>query len=1112
MAAGPIEQDGFQLPAGTVTLLLTDIEGSTRLWEAAPGAMGEAVARHYEILAECVATHGGVRPQEQGEGDSVVAAFSRASDALAAARGAQQALDAEAWPTPSPLLVRMAVHTGEAQLRDNANYFGQAIIRCARIRAVAHGGQTLVSNATRDLVLDVLDEQISLTDLGDHRLKDLGRPERLWQLEDPARPREFGPLRSLDAHPNNLPVQLTSFVGRVEETARVCSLVVESRLVTLTGSGGAGKTRLALQAAAELTEAFPDGVWLVELAALEDPDLVASAVASALSVDDRGGPDPVVGIAARLADRRALLAIDNCEHLADACTDLIDRLLRACRSLTVLATSRSPLEVPGEIAWRIPPMSIPDAATRPRIETLRTYDAVHLFVDRARKARSNFALDDENAPAVAAICARLEGIPLAIELAAARVRLLAPEQIASGLDDSFRLLGAGSRTVLPRQQTLEASIEWSHALLDPAERTLLRRLSVFAGGFTLDAAETVAGDEALDTYLVLDLLGRLVDRSLVVADTDTRASRFHLLETIRQYAGRRLQESEEFPAASQRHLAFYKTLAQQLIPPHDLVVADITTGAAEIDNLRAALRFASDMDGPADSWFVLAEVLSYMPTQVCRPRESSHWLEQAVASGLSPALEARALGLLTRLQLLGGDPTAAFATGEQAIALGIEVGDQATVGRVRSTLAGVLLFAQPEDARALLDQVSDCGDTFAQAQALNVRAMSWLWQDRYREALEATVDAEAPVTSLGSLPLLSQLHTIQAGILLRMGDLAAAVTLGQTAVTEADRCGDQVGATSALLTVACARILRDGSAADPTEVQDVRHIRDEIGIHETGPMVDTLEGYHRMFHDDTVGAVASFESAIDGAAAMGAPAMALYANLNLGLTEIRAGHIDRAAAQAQLLRELSGPISNEITMAGADFLDGEIAFHLGERGEAERLMHLALDSQHRGLAAIHTIITLEALGALHIDADDHEGGVRLLASASAARAHLDYGWQPSASAARIDHARATAQQILGPDDYQQAWDSGYGLDLDEAVTYARRARGERNRPSSGWDSLTPTEHQVVDLVTEGLTNPQIAERLFVSRETIKTHLNHIFTKLDVTSRAQLASQATRRES
>jgi class 3 adenylate cyclase len=483
-----------ELPTGTVTFLFTDIEGSTRLWEQHPGAMEAALTRHDALAATVIQQHDGSLVKHRGEGDSLFAVFPRATDAVAAAVALQQALRAEPWPDEIPLRVRMALHTGDAAVRDG-DYFGAAVNRCARLRAVAHGGQLLLSSATQELVRDSLPEEVGFRDLGEHRLRDLARPERVYQLLHPDLPADFPLLTSLNTLPNNLPQQVTSFVGREKEMAEVRRLLTTTRLLTLTGSGGTGKTRLTLQVAADLLEGDGDGVWLVELAPLADPALVPQAVATALGIREEPGKPLDQTLVEYLRPKRLLLLLDNCEHLLSACAGLAGQILRGCPNVQIMATSREGLNIPGETTYRLPSLSLPDPRQLPStVEGLTQYEAVKLFIDRATAAVPSFTVTNQNAPAVAQLCVRLDGIPLAIELAAARVKAMSVEQINGRIADMFRLLTGGSRTALPRQQTLRAAIDWSYDLLSEKEKILLRRLSVFAGGWTLEAVEQVCAD------------------------------------------------------------------------------------------------------------------------------------------------------------------------------------------------------------------------------------------------------------------------------------------------------------------------------------------------------------------------------------------------------------------------------------------------------------------------------------------------------------------------------------------------------------------------------------------------------------------------------------------
>src|SRR5262245_18337916 len=550
------------LPEGVVTFMLTDIEGSSRLWERDADAMHTAISVHDELVARAIAETGGVRPVEQGEGDSVVVAFEHASQAVACALEIQRGLHEADWPSGCELRVRLALHSGEALLRDAGNYVEPVLNRCARLRAVAHGGQTLLSRATYELVAERLPEGASLRPLGSHRLRDLARAEEVFELAHPDLPSAFPPLDSLDALPNNLPLALSSFVGRELELDELARLLGKDRLVTLTGAGGCGKTRLALQATSESLERFPDGAWWVDLAPLAEEELVGAAVAGALGVRPLPGMTELQACTAYLASRRALLVLDNCEHLAVACASAVEELLMGASEVVVLATSRAPLGVTGETDWRVPPLSLPGEEG----EGLADSDAVALFVERAAKVRPGFALTDENVTSVARLCRDLDGLPLAIELAAARLRMLTPEQISTGLADRFRLLTGGPRTALERHQTLRASVDWSYELLSEPERVLLRRLAVFSGGFTLEAAEKVCAGEGIARDQILDLLSSLAEQSLVIAEERGSTERYRLLETVRQYGLEKLAEAGEEGRLRSRHRDFFLALAEEAGP------------------------------------------------------------------------------------------------------------------------------------------------------------------------------------------------------------------------------------------------------------------------------------------------------------------------------------------------------------------------------------------------------------------------------------------------------------------------------------------------------------------------------------------------------------------
>lgn len=549
-----------QVPHGTVTLLFTDIEGSTKLWEAHPEAMRVALARHDALLRAAIETSGGFVFKTIG--DAFCAAFEFADDAIQAALTAQLALAIEVWPDPVAIKVRTALHSGAVESRDN-DYFGPPVNRVARLLSAAHGGQTLLSRSAFERLSQPITSPLALKDLGLHQLKDLSEPEQVFQLLHERLPAEFPPIRSLSTHPNNLPQQLTSFIGRELETEDLKSLLERSRLVTLTGSGGTGKTRLGLQVAANSLERFPDGVWMVELAPLTDAERVPSTVANVLGVKEETERAILEGIKDRLKAQNLLLILDNCEHLLDACAMLADTILRSCPDIKILATSREGLGISGEQRYRVPSLSLPNIDLRSSPLRINDYEAVRLFVDRAQLHQPQFAVTTANETALASICSRLDGIPLAIELAAARVRTFSLEDIESKLDHRFRLLTGGSRTELPRQQTLKALTDWSYELLNDLEKGLLRRLSVFAGGFDLEGCERVCSDHEIDAFEVMELLNSLCDKSLVIADHLGNRTRYRLLETVRQYGRDLLIEHGEDVHWRSQHLRYFLELAQR---------------------------------------------------------------------------------------------------------------------------------------------------------------------------------------------------------------------------------------------------------------------------------------------------------------------------------------------------------------------------------------------------------------------------------------------------------------------------------------------------------------------------------------------------------------------
>jgi predicted ATPase/class 3 adenylate cyclase len=645
----------LDLPSGTVTFLFSDIEGSTSLAQEHPEAWEGARARHDAILREAVERHRGVVFSVVG--DAFHVAFHTAGDALRAALESQKGLNAEQWGR-APLKTRMGLHTGKADIQANGDYKGYLTLsRVQRVMALAFGGQILLSNSCADLVRGELPDGVSLLDLKEHRLKGLADPERLWQVAAPDLRRDFPPLPPLNAIPNNLPVQLTSFVGRENEIAELKGALNESHLVTLTGAGGTGKTRLSLKIAAEVFDSFPGGLWLLEFAPVTEAALVPYTLANLLELHESAETKATLTelVCDYFRSRKALLVFDNCEHLIGACAQLAENLLRSCRDLRILASSREALGIAGEAVYPVSPLPCPTEALSAEemsdeggVPTLSRFAAVRLFIDRVRAVQPGFAVSQANAPALAYICQRLEGIPLALELAAARVKGMTVEQIAQRLDDRFRLLTSGSRTAVPHHQTLQATIEWSYTLLADPERILFRQLSVFSGGWTLEAAEHVSAGERLKLPDVLDLMMRLVDKSLVVVEERQGAARYRFLDTIRQFAQESLQASgEDFAArVRNRHLDYFLSFVEA----HDETLrgaeqaGSLESLDAEVDNLRAALGWSSRSKNMEAELRLASGLWRYWRVRSAFS-EGRHWLEDALSRGdAAPApLLARAL-------------------------------------------------------------------------------------------------------------------------------------------------------------------------------------------------------------------------------------------------------------------------------------------------------------------------------------------------------------------------------------------------------------------------------------------------------------------------------------
>lgn len=792
------------LPGGTVTFLFTDIEGSTHLIQTLGDThAAEVFTAHHQLLRDAVQARRGYEIEFQGDGFLFV--FQSALEAVLAAVEAQRMIQARRWPVETPVRVRMGLHTGEP-IKAADGYVGLDVHRAARICQAGWGGQILLTRMTRELIAEDLTREFSLRDLGEHRLKDLLRPERIYQLLPPGLPADFPPLRSLDSLPNNLPRQLTSFIGREREMDEVKRLLVSSSVLTVTGSGGCGKTRLTLQAAADLIETYRDGVWLVELAPLSNPSLVPQEVVSALHVREQPGRPIIDTLADYLRPRESLVILDNCEHVIAACAHMAEALLRTCPRLRILATSQQPLRIPGETTFRVPSLPIPDLDRPLHLATLTRNEAVQLFTDRARAAMPTFEVTARNAPYVAKVCHRLDGIPLAIELAAARVRVLPVEQIASRLDDRFRLLTGGSRTTLPRHQTLRATMDWSYALLLDHEQLFLRRLAVFAGGWSLEAAEAVCAYTPMAQHDALDLLSQLVEKSLVGVGEDPNVIRYRLLETVRQYAQEKLADSGEGTEVRRRHCDWHVALAEQAEPELRGPAQSewLNRLEAEHDNLRAALEFIRTK-GNAETGLRLAGALGRFWWVRGHFTEGRTWLDEFLRSSRSTATlpRARALFAAGGLAWNQGDYLASESLSKASLGLSRQLGNQQ--GMLDATnLLGLIALTRGDYAAArtlyeeALSLARATGDTLRIALLLNNVGLVAEAQGDYEAARTLHEQSLALSRDMGdSIRIASSLNNLGL-VAAAQGDHAAARHSFEEALRDFQALGYKLGISHAL--------------------------------------------------------------------------------------------------------------------------------------------------------------------------------------------------------------------------------------------------------------------------------------------------------------------------
>jgi predicted ATPase len=974
--------------------------------------MHTALERHDAIMRQAIEAHGG--HVFRIEGDAFRAAFTTAPAALAAALDAQRALGAEPWPPETgPIRVRMALHTGAVEARDS-DYSGPSLNRMARLLSVAHGGQTLLSLPAEQLVRDTLPPAATLLDMGEHRLKDLIRPERIFQLVAPGLPSDFPPLRSLDSRPNNLPLQPTPFIGREKELATIADLLCNEdvRLVTLFGPGGSGKTRLSLQVAAEMIDRFKDGVFFVSLAPISDPALVPSEIAQTLGISEARERSLLESLKDYVRDKHLLLVLDNFEQVVVAGL-LVSQLLQAAPGLKMLVTSRAILHLRGEKDFPVPPLQMPDPRHLPSLEQLSQYEAVRLFIERARDARPDFEVTNENAPAVAEICYRLDGLPLAIELAAARIRILPPQGMLARLQSRLKMLTGGARDLPARQQTLRGAIEWSYDLLDEGEKRLFRRVALFQGGSTLEATDAVCNAEHNLGVDVLDGIASLVDKSLVrQEEREGGESRFVMLETIREYATEKLEESLEAEAVGGHHARYYLAVAEEaaseLRGPRQLEWLDRLE--AEHDNLRAALEWtlaaipgAGGQARAPDMALRLGAALSSFWTIRGYLTEGRSWLERALDTTSEDTMaRASALAGAGYMTYFHGDLLAARTLLEESIRVFRQMGDRRNIAYPLAMLAVASLgLGEYAGARVSVEEAVDLarrsGDKWMLAGAIFVRSLVATGTgDRQlaRNTLEESLALYRQTGDRWSTGLVLQGYAIEA---LEEGDYASA----RASFEE------------------CLAIYRD--------------LKDRSFI----AVIIAGLGHTMHIQSDHAQANAYFEEALSLHRDLGNRYGIASTLMHMAMTPISEGNYDRAATLLEeslsIYRELESKEGVAVILVSL----GKVEQFRGNYQRAGELLRESLllyqeMGNKKGIAE-----SLAGLARLTSAIDEPERVAKLCSAAEALLAALSVRLGPR-DRAEFDRNLEAARAQLGEPAYGAAWEEGRAMTLEKAISLALR--------------------------------------------------------------------------
>lgn len=1031
--SAPAQQDSTDRPSGTVSLLLTDIQGSTTLWETAPDQMPGAVSAHYALIDRLVSAHRGYRPQEQGEGDSTMSAFADASDAVACAVAIQRELAADPAAQLVQLRVRIGLHTGEVQLRDEGNYFGPHVNRAARVRNAAHGGQIVISEATRDLVADDLPLDLKLTDLGFHELRGLGRPEHLYELTDLSFAATFPPLRTVRTAQGSLPTQLTNFVGRSEELTKLRELLDNERLITLTGPGGSGKTRLAAELARNIADSYSDGAWFIDLSSLSDPSLVADAVATVVGVREVPTQPFAKTLLNSLRHKQMLLIFDNCEHVVEEVAELVTALLTHCSGLVVLATSREVLGVEGEVVFRTPPLSLEATDSEP--------DGVKLFIDRASKIKRQLSLEGSAIEQISEICRAVDGLPLAIELASARVRALSLSEILGTLEDRFLLFSGGRRTALPRHQTLAACIDWSHELLNDEERRVFRRLSVFVGTFTLEAAAQVT-ETRLDE--LIDLVTALLDKSLVQAEEGDGVTRLRLLETMRHYGLRKLADADETDMVRDRHLSYFRDLA---IEAHSRILTAegvewLDRLEAEQDNIRACVSWAVDRK-LADPALDLARSLSAYWLTRGHLSEGRDSLEELLGvPGGDPLRRAQAQVAACPLWFLSFDFGSVNVAAQQGLEVAREHGDAQTEGRALNWQAWVANVLDPQAAGPVFEQSIEksrsVGDRWCLSYALNGLGFVQTVKGEGRAARTALKEALDLSRSSGDTVVSQQSLAWLAWSTLEEGDYEQATAYLEECLVLAQNNKDLFMISVAEMWLGLMQVYLGDHSESQRTLEHALAAAEELGNPVMTANAKGWLGYLNLARNDPNEAVGDLDHALSFFRSVGATwFLATYLVIR-GHAHYHLGDLEEARSNLSEGLTIAESSAQRWSIGRSKIGLALIARESGDHQGAEELLQRALDALAEAGYVPGVAEVVDAMAGLAIDVGDFARGLRLFGASVAIRTKLgSRRFQCCEEALLEDVFVARTHLAQEADDLEL---EGAHLSYKELIDYARRAR------------------------------------------------------------------------